>query len=202
VPEEISWEEIKERKRPARDEVQLCLEPWLAQLYAEAKAKVDDLRQSLEFRPQSADRQRALDDAEEALELARLEMEPHLVTFVVEAIGREAYEDLIDQHPPTKEQRDRWRKEHAQQASLGQGPRWNDDTFPPALISASAVQPRLSESQSRELWDGKVFSQGEAALLFVTCQAVNQNPRVVALGKDSSRTASSGSSSPSVLSTA
>jgi hypothetical protein len=170
-----SWDEIKAQKRPARDEVPLALDPALAQAYAEAQQKVDETRQALEFRPGSAER---------------------------EALGREEFEDLIDDCPPSKEQRDRYRKENPQMAAAGVNLRWDREKFAPLLFSRCVVDPELTMSQAKELWAGGVFSQGEVEFLFTSCLNVNQQARVVDLGKESRRTGSSGSSSASALTTA
>lgn len=197
-----SWDEIKAQKRPARDEVPLSLDPALAQAYAEAQQKLDEARQSLEFRPDSVERQERFADAESALEEAREALEPSLVYFSIEALGREEFEELIDDCPPSKEQRDRYRKENPQQAAAGFNLRWDREKFAPLLFSKCVVDPELTSSQAKELWAGGVFNQGEVEFLFQSCLNVNQQARVVDLGKGSKRTASSGSSSPSALTTA
>jgi hypothetical protein len=78
------------------------------------------------------------------------------------------------------------------------------EALEPSLVyfSRCVVDPELTMSQAKELWAGGVFSQGEVEFLFTSCLNVNQQARVVDLGKESRRTGSSGSSSASALTTA
>lgn len=51
---------------------------------------------------------------------------------------------------------------------------WNPDTFPPALIAASIVEPVFTVEQATELWEG--WEDADAARVFLACFHLNENP--------------------------
>lgn len=63
--------------------------------------------------------------------------------FVFESIGKRAWRDLLAEHPPTKEQR----------ASLGMALDHNPDTFPPAAMAATCVEPGMTAEQAQWFYD-------------------------------------------------
>jgi hypothetical protein len=79
----------------------------------------------------------------------------------VKAIGNTAYDKLIESHPPTPKQK---REDDAV---------YNPETFPPALIAASAEDPKLTYEQATELWKSDAWSRGEMMGLFSACLKVN-----------------------------
>jgi len=58
--------------------------------------------------------------------------------FTFEALGRQEYLQLLAAHPPRHEDR-------TERLSF------NGETFPPALVAASAVEPAISEAQAAQL---------------------------------------------------
>lgn len=103
------------------------------------------------------------------------------VRMVFESIGALNYEALIDEHPPTDEQR-------AAAEAAGGTAAWNPDTFLDALVAASCVDPELTVDQVAVLrkspnWNGTEFNQLVAAAILV-----NTGKARVDLGKDFGRT--------------
>jgi hypothetical protein len=82
------------------------------------------------------------------------------VTLKYQAIGMRAYDRLVSKHPPNKEQQ-------------AEGASFNIDTFAPALISACAVEPEISPSQAREIWDSDDWSRGDVMVLFRNAVELN-----------------------------
>ena len=78
------------------------------------------------------------------------------VTLSLIAISASAYDKLLAEHPPTKEQRD-------------EGNGYNPDTFAPALIAAVVAEPKLTVEQAAEIWTGETWSRGELRDLFMGC---------------------------------
>lgn len=76
------------------------------------------------------------------------------LSFVLQAIGHRAYDDLIAQYPPTEDQRI---KDNAQ---------YNPDTFGPALIAACSFDPQISPNEAAALWVSEEWSRGEVFELF------------------------------------
>ena len=88
------------------------------------------------------------------------EGEEQELTVKVRAIGQRAYDALLGEHPPTKKQKDN-------------GDSYNIETFCPALISLSLVEPRITFEEASELWASEAWSRGELTGLFFTCVEVN-----------------------------
>ena len=82
------------------------------------------------------------------------------LTVKVRAIGQRAYDALLGEHPPTKKQKDN-------------GDSYNVETFCPALISLSLVEPTLTFDEASELWSSDTWSRGELSGLFFSCVEVN-----------------------------
>lgn len=96
------------------------------------------------------------------------------VVFRFARIGGTQFEELRADHPATADQRAK-----ARQAQLdAKVPRHqlvelphNPDTFPPALIAASCIDPAMTVDEAQELWQSKVMAQDDLARLFTAAQA-------------------------------
>lgn len=75
--------------------------------------------------------------------------------FVVRALPRRQYRELLDDHPPVKD-----------------GADWNPDTFPPALIAACVVDPEMTVEQAAQIWEE--WEAGEMGRLFLECWKLNE----------------------------
>jgi hypothetical protein len=82
------------------------------------------------------------------------------LTVKVKAIGQRAYDALLSEHPPTKKQKD-------------SGDSYNIETFCPALISNSMVEPEITFEEATEIWASEAWSRGELTELFFACVEVN-----------------------------
>lgn len=106
---------------------------------------------------QRAKSKRATFDKLKNKKLAEREIILHIdgepMTVLIRAIPMRAYDDLLDKHPPTKDQK-----------ALGAA--WNTDTFPPAVFAAVSVDPDLSYDEALELWESENFSRGDLAYLW------------------------------------
>lgn len=89
----------------------------------------------------------------------------NLVRFTLAAVTKEDFEDLKDEHPPTREQKS---------AAGDDKPEWNTDTFPPALIAASCVRVEtpdgtadgLTLEEAQAIWRSRSYNEGERGQLF------------------------------------
>lgn len=121
--------------------------------------------------PGYSDRFAALEAAKEALSAAEEGVRKASTTIVFRSIGRKAYEALVDSHPPTDEQNALHVKEND-----GQPAPYNGDTFPPALISASAVSPLIPLEDALQMWDE--WNSNELVDLFTSALIVNTARRM------------------------
>ncbi len=133
-----------------------------------------------------------LDDARAKLDAAKVEAEAvresaaeFSAVFTFEALSRRQFEALVDAHPPTKAQRDDLRKK-----GIGV-PRWNSDSFPPALLAASCVGLKVGEDaedgltidEAKELWASDRWTSSELTQLFEVVLLLCDSTRIVALKK-------------------
>lgn len=104
--------------------------------------------------PQIAQRIRALE--EEARESE--------VTFSFEGLGRGDYARLISQHKATPEQ----------ETELAQELMWNPETFPPALMAASCLEPAELRGNVAEFTEiNDTWSVGQVTRLWACCLNAN-----------------------------
>ena len=98
-------------------------------------------------------------------------MRSNEVTFRFRALPEKAYSDLVAAHPSSTE-----------------GEAWDTDTFPPALVAASCIDPVMSEEDVAELWDvlpfytriqlgNTAFSACRSGVVSIpTLRAASENP--------------------------
>jgi hypothetical protein len=81
------------------------------------------------------------------------------ITLQFQAISAVELDKLRAKHPPTK----------VQQAN-GQG--INFESFQPALVAATLVDPKMTEDEARDMWASDYWSSGELAQIFETASEV------------------------------
>ena len=81
-------------------------------------------------------------------------------SILFRALGSKAYDDLMAAHPPTKQEKE-------------DGAVWNSDTFPPALISACSVEPKIDEDSAKTIFTSEEWSRGELMDMFMKVVALN-----------------------------
>lgn len=98
----------------------------------------------------------------------------------IRALPRKQYRELLEAHPPADSD-----EEKAD---------WNAETFPPALIAASCVEPEFTSEQAQQIWDE--WEAAEAGPLFLACWALNERrDRVGFIWPGSAQTSGSGQNS-------
>lgn len=83
------------------------------------------------------------------IEKLRKEAEDSMVTFKFRDIGRRAFENLIDEYPPTDSQKE-------------MGFRWNPEEFSPRLIQMTCIDPELSLEDALTIWNEWSFAEADA----------------------------------------
>lgn len=82
------------------------------------------------------------------------------VSILFKAIGSKAYDDLLAGHPPSAKDKE-------------DGGVWNADTFPPALIAACSVEPKIDEESAVAIWTSEDWSRGELMDMFMKVVSLN-----------------------------
>lgn len=148
--------EIDERWQPTRTRTTICLNTQLVIEIERLEAQIADHTQN----PQGTAADPVGPLAEQVL-AKREQAKAAEVEFVFKSIGGLAGRDLIRDHPPTKEQKEK----------LGEGETlpWNPETYPPALLAASCESVRNGTvawwTRKLDEWgDGQVARLWRAAL--------------------------------------
>lgn len=160
-------------KKPVEDVVEILLDDDAAKAVSDARDALLDAETALNAKPSDPKLKKAREEARKALDAAIAAQDSEIVTIKFRSCGRKRYEEILDAHPPTEEQQ-RKAKEQGGEAA------WDSETFPVALIAASAVEPELTEDQVRELFDE--WNNAESQMLFLAAFRVNTNRRVPDLG--------------------
>lgn len=138
----------KAQAKPFTASVDVCADGQLV-------AELDAASQRLE--EESRGRLEAPKELEAHVAALSKKVEAKTRTFVFRSIGRREWRKLSSEHPPTDEQKD-------QEPELDHNP----DTFPPAAIAASCMEPKLTLDDAAwlcdELPDGEFFRIWQAVL--------------------------------------
>lgn len=155
-----SLAEIRRRKKPNRVSCQIPLDPEISRQISEKERELERERNRVKRNVgKSLAEANPTTKLEEELEALWDQAEGAIATFWFQDCGRKKYDDLVTEHPPTKEQRDEW-KEGGGEGNLAYDP----NTFVPALIALTAVDPVISLEEANEICDE--WSTGDVTTLF------------------------------------
>lgn len=174
---EEALERLRGRKPPEK-KIRLILDDAAAERYEAARsasfvaqAGSDDV----------AKRKAAKEEAEAEQGLIDGSLEFHL-----RSAGREAYEALLREHPPTDKSAEEREAVRLAQEELGVTDTaklpFSLITFPPALVALSLVSPQLTAEDITEL-SKNTLSTGELGMLFQTSLLLHTQVRVAELEK-------------------
>ncbi|MBM9621031.1 hypothetical protein [Streptomyces zhihengii] len=150
-------EEILKRAKPRQKSVWICV---AGDLLSEVDRLERELREVGEgWSPDSLASCDPREKIAKRIKTVREAMKKAEVEFVFRSIGDRAWSDLVAAHPPKK------------QGPGGQQLAWDPDTFPRALVSASAVDPVMTPEQLDELFE--VLNEGQRSEMFDCAYAVN-----------------------------
>lgn len=184
-----SIEEIMRLKKPHTVSVEISLDPEIAQAMWEAEQEIEDLekrlnRERARARSQTGksladgselqEIQKQIEAAEGRLEALWDDAEGSIAEFVFQDIGRKRYDDLVSEHPPTAEEKRQW------EAEGGEGKlAYSTESFPPALISATAIKPEIDLATATKICDewgnGEVYKLMNAAQ--ASCVGISSVPK-------------------------
>lgn len=109
------------------------------------------------------------DEAKDRLAEARAALKNATVTLRFRALGRKRYDDLVRAHPPVDGVDDDGNVVKSRDP-------YNYETFAPALVAASCVEPTMTAEEAGELFEE--WNTAEVMELWVAALAVNTQRRV------------------------
>lgn len=176
-----TYDHLRSKKKPNYKKVPILLDQELGELVDQAKEKLDAAKEVWADEPESSPRKGALQEqmrlADEELAEAIEEADSAVAVFKIRSISGPAYDELVAQNPITPDQEKKIRERG------GEPPSWNADTFPPSLVFACLVEPKLTEDQFMEIWKSPDWNANELMSLFWAALEVNSNRRQVDWGK-------------------
>jgi hypothetical protein len=189
TPRKQPLDHLMSRKKPVRKTVYLAADADMLELVRALEEEVRRLRMAVQLRKEPVAAER-LPLAEEELKAAHASLEDDAIKFTFQAMRRDKYDRLLQEHPPTEAQVEEVKKGDAA-ADL----QFNLSTFPVALIMACMAEPNVSDTEdfnTVQTWlESEAFNGTEILTLFQTCMAVNSSSTLVQVGKESRRTTAS-----------
>jgi hypothetical protein len=173
-----TWDVARKRKKRNRDSVTIALDPDVGKAWLEAQSDINRWELVLTQNGDDADALQSRDEAQQRLDGMRDLLEENSITFVFESLPRHEYEKLVQANPPKADQIKDARKTGALRKN--QTLPFDIETFPPALIAASVVEPvDMTESAVQELWNGSDWGQSELNQIYeCAMRANNSHPDV------------------------
>lgn len=161
----LTYTEWKKRKTRREMNHPVCVDNDARERYDRAVRAVAQAKGRLNNADALAEAEAELAAATEAVQsatvLLRLRALPRL--------GEGSFAALKAEHPPQD-------KDHEQQRDYQQNPKaravWHTDTFAPALVAASLIEPEMTLEQAAE--EAREMNEGEWAELYGAALAVNQ----------------------------
>lgn len=171
---EMTMDEILGGKRATTEPLPICLDSNLTHRVDELEKEVRDASVQVRVTPDDGEAADRLEALQAELEEAKEAKRQRTALFVFRALGRKELEDLERLHKVTKEQISDYRDQcRVMQTPPNNPPNYNFESFPPALISASAIKPEISLEQAIEMWNSPEFSKGELGAIFQHAWSVN-----------------------------
>lgn len=126
--------------------------------------------------------EKKLDQARKALTKAEKELDDTTVVFKQRAIPQKVLRKLMLDHPPTEDQKAEFKAELAKterpEGALETELPYNTDTYPPALLEKTLVEPKMSADEiSDQIWNNDEWSESEKQVLFnQALELINRAP--------------------------
>lgn len=184
------WRDVRGDKKPREAVVVIPNDDDDAAALEDAESRIRLAEERLAKEPGNAKYLEDRDEAKNDAAAERTAIDENCTEFHLRALPNETFEALVEQHPPTKDQKDKWRKENPQLASLGGGLRWNDETFRPALIAACCIDPEMDDVDAKDFCSGaEGYTEADVEHVYQT--AININTRRRSIDPKGSRKTSS-----------
>lgn len=181
----LTYDMIKQgKKRPVR-RVVIPLDDELAEKWQSAQGRVEfaKLRLSTGIDSNEVKKQVLQEqaDAQKEMDSLKKDMEGNVAVFKIQGLGRRRYSDMQEdpKFQPTPEQKRLARERHGTDQNIT----WNTDTFPPVLIHACLIEPKMTLEEVQEMWDSDEWTTAELLNLLQAAIDVNEQLRTINWGK-------------------
>lgn len=174
-----TYSDLKNRKKPVSKKVYIALDSDKADAFNELASKFQEAQEEFDRNPSDKKTKQEFEKIKSEYDAALAESEEFVVEFVVRSIGRDRFEEILNDNPPTEQQKNKAKKDGEEE------PSWNPETFMPALMAASIVSPAITEEEMQEMWTSEDWNAAELFIIFAAALQVNQTRKVVNLGKES-----------------
>lgn len=193
----MNFDEVMEAKKPHTQEVPIVLDSEWAERLQEAQQALVQAEGSLKLRETVLESLRQLDDPEALRETTdqiregiverdaaqakvdelRAQSATKMITFKLRGLAPFEVDDLIADHQPTPEQKAEAKKNGAAP------PRWNAETYAPAMVHAALVEPEWTVEQISAMWSSTKWNIAELTALYNAADGSTMSRRVVELGE-------------------
>lgn len=173
----LSFEELKKLKKPRTHTVQIYFEDEPVERLNRLQREKARLNLQGDKAPKAQHRQLDVE-----IEQAKADVRETSAEVTLQSIGRLRWEELVDSCPPEEEDHLEARRQmNKSEKDTTIRADFHFADFAPKLIAASAVEPKMTEKQVRELmdeWNGPEFVE-----LFEAAMVVNTTRRAADWGK-------------------
>jgi hypothetical protein len=195
IPKGVPLDRLRGKKQPVVRFADIFVDVGVAEAINRAKLELETAEGIARNKPGDLSAQVRRDEARAELErlLDQAVENEQVVRFTFRAIGRKKFEKLKDQHPPTADQQKRAREEGLAAGLEPEHTRlqWDADKFPPALVAAASLEPKITHDEAWELFHvSEDWNEAEMASLFLAALAAQQARDSADLGKGSPKTRS------------
>jgi hypothetical protein len=195
IPKGVPLDSLRGKKQPVVRFTDIFVDVGVAEAINRAKLELETAEGIARNKPGDLSAQVRRDEARAELErlLDQAVEDEQVVRFTFRAIGRKPFERLKEDHPATPEQQKRAREEGLAAGLEPEHTRlqWDADKFPPALVAAASLEPKITHDEAWELFHvSEDWNEAELASLFLAALAAQQARDSADLGKGSPKTRS------------
>jgi hypothetical protein len=195
IPKGVPLDRLRGKKQAVVRFTDIFVDVGVAEAINRAKLELETAEGIARNKPGDLSAQVRRDEARAELErlLDQAVEDEQVVRFTFRAIGRKAFERLKEDHPATAEQQKRAREEGLAAGLEPEHTRlqWDADKFPPALVAAASLEPKITHDEAWELFHvSEDWNEAELTSLFLAALAAQQARDSADLGKGSAKTRS------------
>ena len=171
VSDKPTIDEIRRLKKPNTRKCVILLDSSLAHQMNDLEAQIEALSKRREgTRLSLADTtEKEIEELLVKLEILEDQAEELTVEFTFQDIGRRNYDDLVHAHVPSADEKEEY-KEAGGDGVLA----YSTETFPPALVNATAIEPKISIESATEIFEE--WAEGDLEMIFSTALLVCKEP--------------------------